>query len=100
MTSLSGSMQVHHSPAFPSISTNPQALGAFWPQGCVLSSAFSQYQATLSSSASQMGDLASPPARQAYSHSASVGSRYFLPVSFESQRQYSAAAPYVIERAG
>src|SRR5262245_63552283 len=40
------------------------------------------------------------PPRQAYSHSASVGSRYFLPVTFESQRQYVSAACGVIVIAG
>ena len=73
---------VHHSAALPIMSRTPKAFGARLPIGCVASKALSQYQACSSSASPGTGGS---PARQAYSHSASVGKRYVLPVRTESQ---------------
>src|SRR5690606_25648115 len=69
----SPSSPVHHSAAFPIMSWSPNSFGSSSPTGCVLSKALSQYQATFCRSSSLRGSLR--PARQAYSHSASVGMR-------------------------
>src|SRR5687768_2974816 len=86
---------VHHSHAFPSMSWIPHVLAAFLPAGCVCPSGcasvgeFSACHATFSNS-SAVG-LFVAPARQAYSHSTSVGSRYFFPVFCDSHSQYRLA---------
>ncbi len=72
----------HHSRAFPYMSNNPQGFGFFWPTGCggaIPSAAeFAKTQACSPSSSSESPkyQIVSVPARQAYSHSSSVGSRY------------------------
>lgn len=72
----------HHSRAFPYMSNNPQGFGFFWPTGCgtpIPSAAeFAKTQACSPSASSESPkyQITSVPARQAYSHSSSVGSRY------------------------
>src|SRR5262249_38556116 len=71
----------HHSQALPCISKSPQSFALSLATGCVLPPEFTRYQAYLASSASSLPKqyLVSPlPARQLYSHSASVGKRYFV----------------------
>src|SRR5688572_7754672 len=81
------------------MSQKPHALGFFFPTGCGRLSEFPANQANASR------DLASsftgePPARAAYSHSASVGRRNFLPVALLSQAQYFRAARKWTQSAG
>ena len=72
----------HHSRAFPYMSNNPQGFDLFWPTGyggSIPSAAeFAKIQACSPSSSSESPkyQIVSVPARQAYSHSSSVGSRY------------------------
>src|SRR5687768_362422 len=67
----------HHSQTLPCMSYRPHGLGRFRPTGCVLESLFSEVQAYWSASVSASPKLKwfVVPARQAYSHSASEGSR-------------------------
>src|SRR5687767_3890127 len=91
---------VTYSIALPSMSCRPQPFGAFLPAGCVLSSELSQYQATASRPPPAASGVVVEPARQAYSHSASVGRRYFLPVFLFSHSQNCSAAKRVMWMAG
>src|SRR4030095_9620988 len=68
----------HHSATLPARSQIPDALGCLVATWCVLSSAFSANHAT--ASALDLSNPSAPPARQARSHSASVGRRYLWPV--------------------
>src|SRR5205823_748233 len=81
------SRSVAHSPAFPSMSQRPYLFGSFLPTGWLMLSLFPAYQALLSSTALSIVQAPPAPARQASSHSASVGKRYFFPVAEASQRQ-------------
>src|SRR3954453_4722923 len=74
------SARTAHSATFPSVSNRPHAFGFFFATSCVLSSPFFTYHATFSSSS--LLTFPSPPARQAYVHSASLGRRYLCPVIF------------------
>ena len=74
----------HHSQTLPSMSYKPQAFGRFWPTGCVVFPEFSWYHASSSRlghapdslvSSLRLYSAAIVPAGQAYSHSASDGSR-------------------------
>src|SRR5215831_10362412 len=69
----------HHSQAFPAISKRPHALGLACPTGCDLSPEFDPNQANSpeAASSSPKKNFVAVPARHAYSHSASVGSRTF-----------------------
>src|SRR6266850_2310381 len=98
MTGTLPAIGVHHSPTLPSMSSSPKALGCFVATSCVVSSPsassfleLSLHQA-ISKTALGSSWLVSAPARQAYSHSASVGRRYLRPVFWESQRQYLSPA--------
>ena len=66
-----------HSIALPNMSNNPRSFGFNRPAGCVFWPAFCGYQAYRGNHASEVPDgrNVEAPARQAYSHSASVGSR-------------------------
>src|ERR1017187_8513858 len=70
------SKSAHHSSTFPSMSYRPQSLGFFWPTGCGDPPELFWYQA-ISPKSPYLAP--SVPARHAYSHSASVGSRNPLP---------------------
>src|SRR5258708_28151712 len=58
------------------MSYKPQAFACFCPTGCVLYSALVVYQAIAFGSPASSPVV---PARQAYSHSASLGKRYWQP---------------------
>ena len=67
----------HHCHTFPCMSYSPQAFGFFSPTGCVIPPEFLLNHATSANPASSSPQYQRVvvPARQAYSHSASVGSR-------------------------
>src|SRR6202021_227955 len=65
-----------HSQTFPNVSCNPNLFGFFSPTGCVVPPELSRNQATTSKEPYRQ-EL-SPP-RAAYSHSASVGRRWWYP---------------------
>ena len=71
----------HHCQTFPCMSYSPQEFGFFPPTGWVLSPEFAAYQAYSPSSASLSPKECRVllPARQAYSHWASVGNANFPP---------------------
>src|SRR5687767_8066016 len=74
-----------HSPGLPSMSWRPNLLGALVPTGWVRRPLLPAYQVVFSRVALSVFQGPITPARQAHSHSASVGRRYFLPVAFASQ---------------
>src|SRR5829696_8687923 len=75
------------------MSWRPHLFGLFCPTGCGRPPEFAAYQACLSSCAASLPNAyaVAAPARAAYSHSASVGSRYSWPVFSDSQRANSIA---------
>src|SRR4029079_6048839 len=91
-----------HSLTLPCMSNSPHAFGFFVATGCGRSPEFSRVHAYSPSARASLPKLYAVvvPARAAYSHSASVGRRYVLPVFADSQRQYSIAACHVMLIAG
>src|ERR1700722_5521769 len=74
-------MSEHHCQTLPCMSNRPQAFGSFIATECVCPLLLSAYQPATAIAASASPVLYCPlvPARQAYSHSASVGRRYVFP---------------------
>src|SRR5262249_31383740 len=82
------------------MSCRPHALGLFPPIGCVFISELALYQACSSSASSSQANLVRVPARQAYSHWASVGRLYFLPSFSLSQAQNATASSQLTQTTG
>ena len=93
---------MQNSAKFPNMSWSLQAFGFFEAAGCDWNLLLVENQAYSPSCDESFPKLyvSLDPALHAYSHSASVRSRYFLPIKAESQRQYWVAAYHVMLIAG